>query len=276
MPERHGIARLAAQRSLLAHRLQCCSRFCETRSRIRRRSVSSFFHQGRERRCGPPPPPAPPALPPAPLPPRRDIAAPFAGQPRKHVIQLRQFDLAAGLAAARMPRKDIQDQLRAIDHPALRCVLSMLRCWHRRKVAVENNQRRISALASGANFVAACRGRPELRDQASAQLKTVPGDGSARALRERARPVPARRFAPGSAGWQANARRALRGRRRREVLAQSGTLARFSSFVEPGIGHACVTAKSQEFISPSIRWQDARQEIRRSAAIAARPAELGF
>ena len=41
------------------------------------------------------------------------------GQPRHHVLQLRQFDLQLAFPRARMPRKNIEDELRAVDHPPL-------------------------------------------------------------------------------------------------------------------------------------------------------------
>ena len=41
------------------------------------------------------------------------------GQARQHVLQLRQFDLQLAFAGARVARKNVEDELRAIDHAPL-------------------------------------------------------------------------------------------------------------------------------------------------------------
>ena len=41
-----------------------------------------------------------------------------SGQARQRVIQLSEFDLQLPFAASRMPRENIQNQLRAINHAA--------------------------------------------------------------------------------------------------------------------------------------------------------------
>ena len=41
-----------------------------------------------------------------------------SGKARQRVIQLREFDLQLPFAAARVARKNIQDQLRAVNHAA--------------------------------------------------------------------------------------------------------------------------------------------------------------
>ena len=41
------------------------------------------------------------------------------GQTRQHVLQLRQFHLQLAFPRARVPRKNVEDQLRAVDHPPL-------------------------------------------------------------------------------------------------------------------------------------------------------------
>ena len=42
-----------------------------------------------------------------------------SGEPRQHVMQLRQFHLQLAFAGSRVPRKNIEDQLRAVDDPPL-------------------------------------------------------------------------------------------------------------------------------------------------------------
>ena len=78
--------------------------------RIFRRSVSSWVSPG-------PRVPMPP--------PSCDISMPRPRQPRQHVLQLRQFHLQLTFAGPRMPRKNVEDQLRAVNHPR---VDSFVRC----------------------------------------------------------------------------------------------------------------------------------------------------
>src|ERR1017187_9017951 len=47
------------------------------------------------------------------------------GQPRHHVLQLRQFDLQLAFAGARMPRKNIENELGAVDNPPLDDLLNI-------------------------------------------------------------------------------------------------------------------------------------------------------
>ena len=101
----------------------------------------------------------------------------------KHVIQLRQFHLQLAFAAARMPRKNIQDQLRAIDDPAFGVFFDVA-LLHRRKVAVENNQRRIFGDGFGANFIELAAADQRCGISLIAQLKHGSGDGGAGAARE--------------------------------------------------------------------------------------------
>src|SRR5258708_3084565 len=98
-----------------------------TRSRILRRSVSSFFSPSPPTPI-PPPPPRPAAPPRGPA--RAATASsaafsaearhfrPMARQPRQKVIELRQLDLQLAFAAARVPRKNIQNELRAVNDAA--------------------------------------------------------------------------------------------------------------------------------------------------------------
>jgi hypothetical protein len=65
---------------------------------------------------------------------------------------LRQFHLKLAFAAARMPRKNIQDQLRAVDDPALGELLDVA-LLHRRKIAIKDNQLRLMGVRFRANFV---------------------------------------------------------------------------------------------------------------------------
>src|ERR1700720_2606110 len=101
---------------------------------MRRRSVSSFFSPGPRTPMRPAPPPAPPEPPPPLLPPRRDI------------------DLQLSFAAARVSRKNIQNQLRAVDNAALGGGLN-IPLLHRREIAIKDNQRRLVRGGFRANLV---------------------------------------------------------------------------------------------------------------------------
>src|SRR5260370_30429613 len=76
----------------------------------------------------------------------------FSGQAGKHVIQLRQFDLQLAFTAPRMTGKNIKNQLSAVDYPAIRRFFNVA-LLHRRKIAVENDQRRFVRRGLSANFV---------------------------------------------------------------------------------------------------------------------------
>ena len=41
------------------------------------------------------------------------------GQPRQHVLQLREFDLQLAFPRTRVPRKNVEDELRTVNHPPL-------------------------------------------------------------------------------------------------------------------------------------------------------------
>jgi hypothetical protein len=62
-----------------------------------------------------------------------------AGQPRQHVLKLRQLHLQLPLAGARVAGKNVQNQLRAVQHAAgkRRLKIAQLR---RRQVVVEEHQ----------------------------------------------------------------------------------------------------------------------------------------
>src|SRR5262249_23326226 len=64
---------------------------------------------------------------------------PLPCEPRKQIIQLRKLDLKLTLAALRMAREDIQNQLRSINYPAIRCRFHVA-LLHRSEIAVEYDQ----------------------------------------------------------------------------------------------------------------------------------------
>ena len=73
-------------------------------------------------------------------------------QAGKHVIQLRQLDLQLAFTAPRMPRENVENQLCAVDHAAFRGFFNVA-LLHGRKIAVENDERRMVCRGFGANFI---------------------------------------------------------------------------------------------------------------------------
>src|SRR5579863_52555 len=164
----------------------------------------------------------------------------FASQARKHVVELREFDLQLAFAAAGMARKNIENELGTVDHPALRVLLNVA-LLNRRQVAIENNQRSVFGIGLGQNFVELAAANERGRISFVAQLKNGSRDRCASAAREFDQL--GERFAFGRAsGPTGNARRALPGHanqkcafsrrdrlrgfhrsRNREVQAKAGT-----------------------------------------------------
>ena len=75
-----------------------------------------------------------------------------SGEPRQHVIELGEFDLQLPFPAARVPRKNIEDQLRAVDHAAFGAGFQVAQL-RRRKIPVENDQRRFVKLRLDLHFL---------------------------------------------------------------------------------------------------------------------------
>ena len=68
------------------------------------------------------------------------------GEPWQQIIELRKFDLELSLAAVRMARENIEDQLRAVDDAAI-CAALDIAMLDRRKIAVQNNQARVQTFS---------------------------------------------------------------------------------------------------------------------------------
>src|SRR5438128_11614520 len=64
-----------------------------------------------------------------------------AGQPRQHIVELRQFDLQTALPRAGAPGEDVEDELGAIDNFYLKLLLE-IPLLGRREVLIENDDRR--------------------------------------------------------------------------------------------------------------------------------------
>src|SRR5262249_24286517 len=72
-------------------------------------------------------------------------------QPRQHIVSLRQFPLQLAFTAALVPRKDVENQLRPVDHSPLGGLFDVA-LLHRAEVAVENNQSRLVRRRLRADF----------------------------------------------------------------------------------------------------------------------------
>ena len=107
----------------------------------------------------------------------------MAGQPRHHVVQLRQFHLQLAFAAARVASEDVQDQLRPVDHAAFGGLFDIA-LLHGRKIAVENNQRNFVRGGFGANLVELAAADQSGGIGGVANLEDGAGDVSAGAARE--------------------------------------------------------------------------------------------
>src|ERR1051326_5155042 len=79
-----------------------------------------------------------------------------------------------------MPRKNIQDELRPINHAAL-CVLFNIALLYRRKVAVKNNQRRVFRIGFRKDFVQLAAAHQRRRVGLVAQLENRARNRSASA-----------------------------------------------------------------------------------------------
>ena len=86
-------------------------------------------------------------------------------------------------AAARVPGKNVQDELCSVDYAAFG-VLFNIALLHGRKVAIKNNQRRVFDDRFGANFVELAAAHERCRISFIAQLENRAGDCRARAARE--------------------------------------------------------------------------------------------
>jgi len=94
----------------------------------------------------------------------------LAGKPRQHVVELRKLDLQLAFAAARVSRKNIENELGTINHSALG-VLFDVALLHRREITVENNERSFFGVRFGADFVEFAAANERRRVSSIAELK---------------------------------------------------------------------------------------------------------
>jgi hypothetical protein len=71
---------------------------------------------------------------------------------RQHIAELRQLDLQLAFAAPRLPGENVENELRAVDHAAFRDALDVA-LLHGRKIAVEDDQRRLARSRFRADLV---------------------------------------------------------------------------------------------------------------------------
>ena len=107
------------------------------------------------------------------------------GQPRQHVLQLRQLDLQLAFARARVPRKNVEDQLRAVDHPPLHNLfdIALLRSA---EIVIEKKQVGIHRRGRARNFLELARADQSCGIGPVAPLQNFADNLRARAPRQRA------------------------------------------------------------------------------------------
>src|SRR5208283_3590948 len=96
------------------------------------------------------------------------------------LISFRQFHLQLSLAAPCVFRKNIQDQLRTVNHPPFGRFFNVS-LLHRRELAVENNQWRMARRRLGADFIQFSSPNQRCRVGGVPQLKKRASDFRARA-----------------------------------------------------------------------------------------------
>jgi hypothetical protein len=107
------------------------------------------------------------------------------GQPRQHVLQLRQFHLQLAFPRARVPRKNVEDQLGAVDHPPLDDFfdIALLRGG---EIVIEEKQVGIHRRSRARNFFQLARADQSCGIGPVAPLQNFADNFRARAARQRA------------------------------------------------------------------------------------------
>jgi len=101
------------------------------------------------------------------------------GQPRQQVLQLREFHLQLAFTRARVPGKDIEDQLRAVDDARLDFALQVPKL-RRGQVVVEDHNLGIRHRGGARNLLDFAFPDQRCRLRAVAPLHEFAGDLSAR------------------------------------------------------------------------------------------------
>jgi hypothetical protein len=104
-------------------------------------------------------------------------------EPRQKIIQLGQLDLQLSLAAARVPREDVQDELGAINNATVRPALQIA-LLHGRELAVKDNQGRLACGGFGADLLQLASSNDARGINSVAHLKNAAGDNCSRAARQ--------------------------------------------------------------------------------------------
>ena len=166
---------------------------------MRRRSVSSFVSPG-------------PLRADAAAEPRQRRAG--ADEPRQQVLQLRELDLQLAFARAGAPRKDVEDELRAIDDLSADLFLDLPQLRRRQLVVEDRPRRRASPSHDCASMATLPGSQKRRRVRLGTLLHHAQHDLGARGLA----PIPRARRA--SVRHRVDARVPTRGRRGRPVRAQ--------------------------------------------------------
>ena len=106
-----------------------------------------------------------------------------AGKARHHVMQLRQFDLQLAFAGARVAREDVKDELRTIDHPAMKDLFDIA-LLGRAEIVIEKENVGIHGCGSARDFLEFSGADERCRIGAIAPLQDFAHDFGSRALRQ--------------------------------------------------------------------------------------------
>ncbi len=94
------------------------------------------------------------------------------GQPRHHVLQLRQLDLQLAFAGARMPRKNVEDELRAVDHAPLNDFFNIA-LLRRTEIVIEEQHVGVDRGSRASNFFQLARANQRRRIGPVAPLQNL-------------------------------------------------------------------------------------------------------
>ena len=118
-------------------------------------------------------------------PPSCDISTPRPAKSRQHIFQLRQFHLQLAFAGFRMPRKNVEDELRAVNHPLVQDALDIA-LLGRREIVVKQNQVGIGRSRRSGNLLQLAAADQGSRIGTVAPLQNLADYDRARAGRQRA------------------------------------------------------------------------------------------
>src|ERR1700722_8249396 len=180
--QRNGVARVAAQRALLADFVDRFLNFGDAIANAAAVGFEFFFAgtANTDATCATTRTARPAS---AALAAKARHRGTLSGEARQHVVELCKLDLELAFTASCVLRKDIEDELRAINHATLGCLFDVA-LLHRREVAVENDERGFMRRGFGTDLIEFAAAYECGRIGGIAHLMNRAGDVSARAASE--------------------------------------------------------------------------------------------